>query len=717
MPRRAHACYSTPVANPTSVRRPRASRLLAPALTALTVAALACGSSSSGGKHSSADADGGDGGDGGGPTQSLFVVPASLAALAGVDFYDHPWPSDFRRDADGSVHFGGFYNPFDTILLTDYVQASVGLLDGFSPVASGYLRFTGDIDPTTLPATPQASLLPTSTVQVVNVDPASPEHGKRHLASLFWQGPAGVYWLKDTLAVAPSLGYPLLRNTKYAIVVTVGVKDTSGNPVAPSPDLVEVLGTPSARTQAVHDLFAPAVADLASNGVPTSQIAHLTVFTTTDPTKDLYAVRDDVRKNQPAPTVDPTMWQQMETTADYDVYQGWYGPVPNYQKGVLPFTSAGGDFVFDSTGKPVLQSTEKMRFTLVVPNATACPPPAAGYPMNLYATGTGGDYRSVVDENNSVGDVLAQHCVASMGVDEIFEGVRPGSPPATDPNLEGDEDLTFFNLNNPIAARTNGPQAAIDVVTESRLFTDSHFQLPASVSRTGAAVSFNAATLGFFGHSEGSLSGSMFLAADDQALGGVLSGSGSMITIALLEKTSPTPSVAAALTVLLQLTHGNEAAELNLFHPVLNFAQAMIDMTDPVNYVGDIFQHPRAGFKPKSVYQTEGVNPDGTGDTYAPPHGIEVGSVATGLPRQAPGVHTIVEAAWGGLGDITVPAGGLVGNLAGGKASGVLAQFVPAPNDDGHFVVFDVPAARQQAAGFCQALASTPTGKVPALGP
>jgi hypothetical protein len=31
--------------------------------------------------------------------------------------------------------------------------------------------------------------------------------------------------------------------------------------------------------------------------------------------------------------------------------------------------------------------------------------------------------------------------------------------------------------------------------------------------------------------------------------------------------------------------------------------------------------------------------------------------------------------------------------------------------------VFDVPAARQQAAGFCQALASTPTGKVPALGP
>jgi hypothetical protein len=649
-------------------------------------------------------------------TQSIFVVPASLDALSDVHFYDHPWPSDFRLDPDGSIHMGGFYNPDLVPLITDYIQASVGLLKGFSPVAAGYLRFTGDINPATLPASPQASILPTSSVQIVDVDPSSPQHGTRHLAETFWQQADGVYWLHDTLAVAPALGYPLRRNNRYAIVITTAVLDTKGNAIAPSPDLVEVLGTPSAHTQVVHDLFAPAVAELATLGVPASQIAHLTVFTTTDPTADLYAVRDDVRKNQPAPKADPTMWTKVMQATDYDVYQGWYGPVPNYQAGTPPYQTTGGNFVF-SGGKPVLQNTSTMRFTLVVPNATACPPPASGYPMNLYATGTGGDYSSVIGD---VGDSMGKLCIASMGVDEIFEGARPGAPSPTDPNLEGDEDLLFFNLNNPIAARTSGQQSAIDVVTQARLFTDSHMTVPASLSYTGKAIAFDASNMGFFGHSEGSLSGSMFLAADDQVRGGVLSGSGSMITVALLEKTLPTPSVAQAVKSVLELTHslpdgGNEGTELNLFHPVLNFAQALVDATDPVHYVGDIFQHPRKGFAPKSVYQTEGVNADGTGDSYAPPHGIEIGSVATGLPRQAPGVHTIVEAAYGGLGDVTVPAGGLSGNLAGGLASGVLAQFVPPPGHDGHFVVFDVPQAQAQAAGFCLALTNSAHGRVPAL--
>jgi hypothetical protein len=65
--------------------------------------------------------------------------------------------------------------------------------------------------------------------------------------------------------------------------------------------------------------------------------------------------------------------------------------------------------------------------------------------------------------------------------------------------------------------------------------------------------------------------------------------------------------------------------------------------------------------------------------------------------------------------DVTVPAAGLSGNLAGGKASGVLGQFAPAPNDDGHFVAFDVPAAHAQVGQFCQNLAANPVGLVPAL--
>jgi hypothetical protein len=105
------------------------------------------------------------------------------------------------------------------------------------------------------------------------------------------------------------------------------------------------------------------------------------------------------------------------------------------------------------------------------------------------------------------------------------------------------------------------------------------------------------------------------------------------------------------------------------------------------------------------------VRADGTGDTYAPPLGIEIHSVALGLPRETPGVHTIAQAPWGGLGDVTIPSTGISGNLAGGKATGVLGQFVPTTSD-GHFVAFDVPAAHNQVGQFCQSLAANPVGLV-----
>ena len=51
--------------------------------------------------------------------------------------------------------------------------------------------------------------------------------------------------------------------------------------------------------------------------------------------------------------------------------------------------------------------------------------PAGGYPIVLYAHGTGGDYRSFLDDGT--GASLAQQCLASMGVDQIFHGTRPGA--------------------------------------------------------------------------------------------------------------------------------------------------------------------------------------------------------------------------------------------------------------------------------------------------
>ena len=200
---------------------------------------------------------------------------------------------------------------------------------------------------------------------------------------------------------------------------------------------------------------------------------------------------------------------------------------------------------------------------------------------------------------------------------------------------------------------------------------------------------------------------------DDQARGGMLSGSASMLTITLLEKTKPLDVPELIRTQFLGLSEG-EASELGLFHPALSLAQTIVDPADPIHYVSGIAREPRAGFSAKSLFMTEGVNPDGQGDSYAPPHGIEIQAVAAGLPPEEPLIHPIAELAWGELRPVSVPAEGLAGNLGGGRASGVLAQWRADDAGDGHFVLYDIPAAMQQETAFVENFMNEPTGRVPA---
>jgi len=645
------------------------------------------------------------------PATALFALPASLDELSEEHFLDLPWPNDLRREADGTVRFIGMYNPKIVPLIRDYLDATKGLLTGFSPAAAIYFRFTSPIDESTLPKDPKASTQTSASAFLIDIDPKSDERGKKHPVEIYVRNSAGLYWQENTLALLPVLGMPLRPNTKYAAVVTRDVKDTSGAAMAPSADLEEVLGTKESTDAHADQVkkFSSAIAELEKNEISADTIAHLTVFTTNDPTEELFRVADSVKSDVEAPTVQSLTAK--EQTADYDVYEGVYGPSPNYQAGKVPYEQVddGGSFEFDKNGKPKLQNTFDPRFVLVVPKASKCPMPANGYPISLNAHGTGGDYRSVIRGNGNTGTALAQKCVASIGVDQIFHGTRPGAPAEDDPTREGDIQLLFFNLNNPKAARTNNRQSAIDVIQEARLFTETKITVPAATSRTSAEIKFDGSNIVFFGHSQGGLNGPLYLAADSSARGGVLSGAGSVITIAFLEKTSPSPSVAGAVKAILRVT---EDDELNLFHPAINMAQALIDTTDPIHYMRSIATAPRNGGAAKSILMTEGVNADGTGDTYAPPHGIEVGSVALGIPRLLPGTKKIREAAYAGIEDVEVPADGLSGNIANGTASGGIAQFAPADRD-GHFVVFDVPEARELAAGFLRNLVDDPKGKIP----
>jgi predicted esterase len=675
------------------VRRARPSTLVILAL-ATNLASGSCGDSAP---------------DRGSPA-ALFIVPESLEELTEASFFDHPFPSDLRREADGTARFTGWPNPLKNRLVREYIEATAHLLDGFSPDAPIYFRFTSAIDPASLPQDPTASGKSDASVQLVDVDSASPERGNRRLVQLRWQAAVaeGSYWQPNTLAVIPILGRPLRPKTRYAAVVTTKVRAKGGGAIARTSDLEEVIGErpATALTKTARDLFAPAVSELAAAGIAPKDIVHLTVFTTGDPTAEVFAIADDVKASVPAPTANG--WTAKETTTDYDVYEGSYGPSPNYQSGTAPYRDPadGGGFVFEGQ-KPKLQNTFDLRFALAVPSASRCPPPAAGYPIVLYAHGTGGDYRSFLDDGT--GRVLAQRCLASIGVDQIFHGKRAGAPTEDDPQRDSKLQLLFFNFDNPFAARTNNRQSAVDVVQEARLFTETRAHVPATVSRTQGDIAFDPSRILFFGHSQGGLNGPLFLAASDAARGGVLSGAGSVLAVALIEKTKPV-DVAATVRLLLGVSDEERAKELDMFHPALALTQSIIDAADPIHYGAFITTSPRAGFAPKSILQTEGIAADGSGDSYAPPHGIDALAVSMSLPRVAPGVRPIREAQWAGIGDVTIPEGGLRGNLAAGRATGALAQFRPKDGRDGHFVVFDVPGARAQASMFCRNLAADSIG-------
>jgi hypothetical protein len=644
----------------------------------------------------------------GGAVSAVFTVPASLDDLAQETFFDQPWPCDLRRE-DGSPRLTGFYNPLSLPIIDAYVTSMTGVIDGFTPAGSGFLRFTGDIDPTSLPATPKDGLDSAASVQLVDIDPSSPEHGQRKLVSLQWRAPVGIYYQPDTLAFMPTPGFPLRAHTQYALVVTSALRDTAGAPVVQSDTIAMLVGVkpPDGTTSAAATALAMPVSEIVNAGIPATSIVHFTVYGTSDPNKELETVRDGVAQTVPAPTADATMWKIDSQEATYTEYTGSYGPSPNYQAGKLPFTNFGdgGQFEF-ADGLPVVQSTYPLRFSLMVPKATACPPPANGYPIVLYAHGTGGDYQSYISDGT--GPELAAHCMATMGVDQIFQGTRPGSTPGATEDAIG---LTFYNVENPVAARTNGRQSAIDEVQRARLFTETMMVVPAAIADTGVDIHFDATKMTVFGHSQGGLNAPLFTAVDPAALGGVFSGSGAEITIGLLEKTDPQPAVSSLIATLLGLEGSDE---LDVFHPAMSLFQTIIDVEDPLNYGRLQAAEPRFGNMPKSVYMTEGINPNGTGDTYAPPPTIEAHALCIGLPLQVPFQHAIPQLAWGGPQPITVPEAGVSGNLVAGKASGILAQWAVPPGEDGHFVVFDVAGARTQAAQFLQNLAANPAGLVPA---
>ena len=170
------------------------------------------------------------------PTQSVFVVPTSLDQLSGTAFFDHPWPSDVRRDATGAIVLAGLDDPNQSPLIQQYVTS----VTGRSTASRSRPSATCASRPTSIPRRSPRRRGRRSTARrrcrSSTSNPNSPEKGQRKLAQTFWRQDDGVYWRARTRSPSgPRSASRCGRTRSYAIVVTNGLKDASGKPVQPSP--------------------------------------------------------------------------------------------------------------------------------------------------------------------------------------------------------------------------------------------------------------------------------------------------------------------------------------------------------------------------------------------------------------------------------------------------------------------------------------------------
>jgi predicted esterase len=605
-----------------------------------------------------------EGGSVGDPDAGGAQAVTALFELAPSEFYALPFPNDLRRTA-GGIDLSGHVRP--NPLIAQYLDTFATHTDGFGTNSALFVRFSGAIDAASLPATPQASLEASAAVYLVDVDPGSPDHGERVPLRFRFEPKAGVAIGPNWLAALPYPGFPLRGATTYALVVTRRLRAAGGGvAVGRAADFEAALGGGAAgeavaRARAV---LAPLRAWLDEpGGDDVDDVACATVFTTQDATSLMGGLRQRVHAT---PEPDPRDVVAASGTAAYVSYRGVYD-APNFQRGEPPYLAAGGDLVVDGAGLPVVQRSEALRFAVTFPTGAR---PAAGWPIVLYAHGTGGDHESFIDDGTA--GRMAAEGLAAIGIDQVLHG--PRDPTGSDP------ELTFFNFQNPLAARDNVRQGAADgfqlVRLVLRLAIDGHTVDPAKIY--------------FMGHSQGGLTGPPFLAHEPDVEAAVLSGAGGLIYFSLLHKTKP-QNVADIVKSLVR------DDPLDEFNNVLALVQMFIEPADPQNYAPLLVREPLDGVGAKHVYQSEGIT-----DHYTPLPNIEAFGVAMGLSPVGPVLRPVPGFALRGQATLTAPVSG---NLGG--RTGVFLQYDASGISDGHFVVFRVAAAQRQHARFLGSLAQT----------
>jgi predicted esterase len=611
--------------------------------------------------------------------RAYFELPGADGSLEG-DFFRLPFPNDVRRSASG-LDLSGFPTPGPAAIGVDAVKLYVDAIeandDGWGTDPTVTFRFSGRV------VIPDVD----TEIALAWIDVTPGQSSPWASVGLSWVNFYGRnrYLCENSISAKRPQGYPLTPGHTYAVYLTTGIKSFEGDTVIRPPQLVSLLGSSAPNDSALdaaYAAYAPFRDYLAATNIEPASILNASVFTVGEVRDIMADVADAIAAADP-PEVDSGSWTKCDSgvaspcsdrtgdrdcVAEGDDFEEYHARVklPIFQQGFAqgkaPYVSPadGGGIVIESS-----QPTEEVCLSLTVPKGGTMP--VAGWPLVVFAHGTGGNFRDHVSA--SVAGALSTASVpfAVLGIDQVTHGPRRG-----DSTISPDQ--LFFNFLNPQAARGNPIQGAADQLSLARF--------AATIDGSGEnPTTIDPANLFFFGHSQGATEGSLMLPYGDAYKAAVLSGNGASLANALLSKTKP-----VNIKDVYPFAIADTDAAGDGSHPVLTLLQQWIDPAEPQNFAIVTAKEPLMNHTAKHVFQTYG-----TGDSYSPPVTLGIYAKAGRFTQVNPELEDI------GLAAEDAP---LAGNEQSGMITLGMRQYEPPSGRDGHFVVFDVPTANEDMVRF-----------------
>lgn len=556
-------------------------------------------------------------------TTSAFDLRANLNKED--DFFEVPFPLDWRRDAAGRPEMKG-YPVFDTSKTVRGLRELAGEQVGFSTLTRGYFRFNRPLKSRSakdvIPASADSPIL------LIDVDPTSPDRGKLYPTIASTPAPSIGYVPAFLLAIGAASGIVLHANRQYAFVVQRSQRDVFGGKLKAPPLLKKLLGdeAPSNRREAqVYRVYQPLRETLPLVGISPDDVAAATVFTTGDPVGEMARLSQQI-VNRYSPTVENLRLAPADgSRAGGDTHERFWEfhgtvPLPQFQTGEPPFRREG-QFKFDDDGQLIEQRTEAVPVVITIPKDK--PMPAGGFPLMLYQHGSNGLSTQVVDR----GPILEEggepqpglgpaHEVAAIGV-----ATMGSASPVNPERLPGASKDAYLNFRNLAAYRDTFRQGAIDLRLLLKALENLSIPtslLPADSGVTEAAFRLDTDPAAILGQSLGSQFAHMLGAIEPKIKAIIPTGAPGFWSL-LVPETDLSALAGLLIGTLLRL---------DPLHPGLNLLQTAWEAADPITYAPYVARRPLPGHAPRSIYM-----PAGQGDSQVPEPIFNALALANGLKQ------------------------------------------------------------------------------------